>query len=309
MSTGQGASTSTRREGGEAPDPVIVVPPGSPLRAALEALAREASVVVLAGLPGTGKSLLVHQLVHLGRAAGRPVHLLRWDTARPPFEASPAGRAYPQVAGVTHAVIRLAVGVWVRRALVGWRARHPDAAAVLVAEAPLVGHRLIELARPEADRAEPLLAGPSARFVVPVPSRGVRRFLEDERARRMAAPRHPGEREDAPPEVLRDLWRELARVAGTLGLAPAVAPGAEAPYDPDVYAAVYRHLLRHRHAATLPVDTVLDTGGFSAYDLDQAAGELLPEPGEVAAAIREVERRHPAPGAAAAQAARWPEVP
>src|SRR3989449_9742603 len=73
-------------------------------------------MVFFAGLPGTGKSLLVHQLVHLAGAAGRTVHLLQWDVARPVFEASPAGRHYPLADGVTHAVIRRAAGLWVRAA-------------------------------------------------------------------------------------------------------------------------------------------------------------------------------------------------
>ena len=40
-------------------------------------------MVFLAGLPGTGKSLLVHQIGHLARAGGRAIHLLQWDVARP----------------------------------------------------------------------------------------------------------------------------------------------------------------------------------------------------------------------------------
>ena len=40
-------------------------------------------MVFFAGLPGTGKSLLVHQLVHLASGAGRQVHLIQWDVARP----------------------------------------------------------------------------------------------------------------------------------------------------------------------------------------------------------------------------------
>ena len=89
-------------------------------------------MVFLAGLPGTGKSLLVHQLAHVGRGAGRRVHLLQWDVARPVFEASPAGRRYPLADGVTHGLIRKAAGLWVRRALVRWNKDHPDAEDLLV---------------------------------------------------------------------------------------------------------------------------------------------------------------------------------
>ena len=77
------------------------MPEGSPLFETLAALARDARLVFFAGLPGTGKSLLIHQLAHLAHGRGRHVHLLQRDVARPVFEASRAGRRHPQVHGVT----------------------------------------------------------------------------------------------------------------------------------------------------------------------------------------------------------------
>ena len=54
----------------------VALPPG--LQARLTELAQQ-RLVFFAGMPGTGKSLLVHLLAHLAHAAGRPVHLLQWD--------------------------------------------------------------------------------------------------------------------------------------------------------------------------------------------------------------------------------------
>ena len=122
-----------------------------PVRRRLHALASGARLVFFAGLPGTGKSLLVHQLAHLAQGAGRTVHLLQWDTARPRFEASPAGARYPVIAGVTQGVIRKAVGLWVRRAVLEWAAGHAAAEHLLIGETPLVGNRFVELARVEDD--------------------------------------------------------------------------------------------------------------------------------------------------------------
>jgi hypothetical protein len=269
----------------------VVVPAGSRLHAQLRALADTARCVFFAGLPGTGKSLLIHQLAHLAAAAGRTVHLLQWDTARPVFEASPAGRRYPMRDGVTHGVIRHAAGLWVRPAILAWTRRHGEAAHLLVGETPLVGHRFIELARPLDDGAEAILTAPTTRFVIPVPSREVRRDVEAERARRAVAPRHGQEREDAPPSVLQALWRELAGLAVLLGL----AAEAEAPYDPELYARVYAHLLRHRPVEVLPVETWLPTAALSVYDFGMARRDLLPTPEEAAAFIRAVERRFPDP--------------
>ena len=83
----------------------LILEADTALRQALEALAAEARLVFFAGLPGTGKSLLIHQLAHVAHARGRRIHLLQWDVARPVFEASAAawpsaaGRATPSPAG------------------------------------------------------------------------------------------------------------------------------------------------------------------------------------------------------------------
>src|SRR4030095_17251369 len=86
-----------------------------------------------------------------------------------PSDAGGAPRRSPQVAGVPHGVIRLAVGRWARAAVATWHARHARE-ALLLGETPFVGHRLVELARTDPHDAEPLLASASARFVVPGPS-------------------------------------------------------------------------------------------------------------------------------------------
>jgi len=270
-------------------------------------------MVFFAGLPGTGKSLLVHQLAHLAGSTGRMIHLLQWDTARPVFEASPAGRAYPLADGLTHAVIRKAAGLWARRALVGWNERHREPEHLLVGETPLVGNRFVELAHRLDDRAEVLLAASSCRFVVVMPSREVRRFLEAERERRAASPLHPREREDALPRVLRDLWRDLAGVARALGMSaasagPAAVGDAAAPYDPFVYAGVYERVLRYRNVEVVPLDVILPTDRLSVYDFAVAPADLVPSEAEAEAFIREVERRYADPAALEQEIARWWEV-
>src|SRR5262249_26514610 len=128
-----------------------------PLHARLRELASLAKLVLFAGLPGTGKSLMIQQLAHLAASFGRRVHALQWDVARLVFESSDAGRRYPVVDGVTHPLVRKAVGAWARRAIAAWAERHRDAANFLIGETPLVGGRLIEVARQQADAAEAIL--------------------------------------------------------------------------------------------------------------------------------------------------------
>src|SRR5262244_913252 len=151
---------------------VAAADPG--LYAHLQRLASAPRCVFFAGLPGTGKRLLSHQLTHLAHALGRTVHMLQWDVARPVFETSTAGQRYPVVHGITHGVIRKAAGLWARQAVEQWHQRYPEAGHLLIDETPFMGHRFIELARQHADAAEPRLQADC--FVVPVPSRAVRDF-------------------------------------------------------------------------------------------------------------------------------------
>lgn len=283
----------------------LVVGEGSPLHSALAALAREARLAFFAGLPGTGKSLLIHQLAHLAHARGRRIHLLQWDVARPVFEVSPAGRRYPVESGVTHGVIRLAVGRWVRIAVAEWHVRHPGFDALLIGETPFVGHRFIELARPDPDEAEAVLSAPWTRFVIPVPSRALREHMEAERSRRAREPLHRREREDAPPDVLRALWHELVGVARALDV-PAPPVGADdIPYDPGIYQAVFERLLARRRVQALPLEARLPTERLSAYDFRVPTTDLVPSEEEAERHIRDVEARYPDPAALRARIDGW----
>jgi hypothetical protein len=273
-------------------NPLLVAAADAGLYTHLQRLASAQRCVFFAGLPGTGKSLLSHQLAHLAHAMGRTVHMLQWDVARPVFEASAAGQRYPVVQGVTHGVIRKAAGLWARQAVVQWHQHYPEVGHLLIGETPFVGHRFIELARQRADAAEPLLQ--TARFVVPVPSRAVRDFLEAERQRRSARPLHAREREDAPPQVLRDLWYHLARIAPALGVGvPLPASAVEVPYDPVLYQAVYQRLLTQRQVLVLPMDTILPTTTLSVYDFAVPRRHVVPTLEEVANFIGEVEQQYP----------------
>ncbi len=288
----------------------LVIRSAPRLYSALRELAETGRLVFFAGLPGTGKSLLIHQLAHLAHGMGRRIHLLQWDVARPVFEASGPGRRYPQDRGATHGAIRLAVGRWARQALVRWDREHPGAEHLVIGETPLVGHRLVELVRAGDGAAEPLLAAEGTRFVIPVPSREVRRHLEAERARRARRPVHDREREDAPPEVLRDLWRQLVSVAHALGIAGAPPdPGAEVPYDPDVYQRVYARVLARRRAWTVPLDTLLPTAAFSVYDFRVPARDLVPTDDEAARFVETVEATCGDPEALRREIERWWVVP
>jgi hypothetical protein len=243
--------------------------------------------VFFAGLPGVGKSLLLQQASLIAQAAGRRVSLLQWDVARGPFETPEILARYPEIEGVTHAAIRKGAGLWARDAVLAWDRSHPDHHDVLIGEVPLIGNRLIELVQRQPDAVEGLLAGPDTVFVIPVPSREVRRAIESARAREMAAPTNERELANALPTLVQALWEEVARLARVLDV-----PGGsgEAEFDPDVYAGVYERLLTHRHAERLDIASVLPVQA-SVYDALDTATDLVPSPDEVARVMAQIEAR------------------
>ena len=252
-----------------------ILPPESELRQRFTRLISDCDRVFFAGLPGVGKSLLLQQLALLAVDAGRAVALLQWDVLRQPFE----NPRYPLEDGATHPLVIRAAGNWLRAQL-------PHLACdLLIGELPLIGGRLIELAQARDDAAEPLLRDARSQFVVPLPSREVRARIEAKRAQTIAAPQHKNEADDAPPHILRALWGDLQTLAQKLNLAE---PPRDSTYNPETYAAVYLHLLRHRCASLLPVETALPARG-SVYAHLADLPQLRATADEAQAALREAE--------------------
>ena len=189
------------------PEPLL--PPDSAIRARFAELIAGADRVFFAGLPGVGKSLLLQQMALMAAESGRAVTLLQWDVLRQPFETP----RYPLQSGATHPLVIQAAGTWLRAALPTLECD------LLIGELPLVGGRLMELARPVRDAAEPVLRDARTQFVIPAPSREVRAVIESRRQQTIAAPSHQSEADDAPPNVLRALWRDLRTLAQEMELA------------------------------------------------------------------------------------------
>lgn len=268
----------------------LLITEQSPLYQPLTEMVRSRRVIFLAGLPGVGKSLFLQQLALLAQALARPVHLLQWDVTRASFETADILNQYPEIEGVTHAMIRKAVGMWARDGVAAWANEFP-ADHLLIGEVPLIGNRLMELAQVHEDAAEPLLASAQTLFVIPTPSVGVRTAIEQARQATITQPQHEREAADAPPNVLQGLWEELYQLAGVLGLLE--AEDETPPYDPTVYAGVYEHLLQHRPQTVLAVDELLRPSG-SVYDVPGIVSELAASPEEVARIINHLESTYTA---------------
>jgi hypothetical protein len=237
-------------------------------------------LVFFAGLPATGKSLFVHELAVLAHAAGRDIHLLQWDVARPAFEAGDAGSRYPLVAGITDPVVRRATGLWARGRIAAWNTASPPG-DILIGETPLVGGRLIELARRIGDNAEAVLAGEDCRFLISVPSNSVKAAIEERRTQSWAdgAPAHIAEREEAPPALVHQMWLDLFAAGKAMGLS---LPDTGDDYDSEANRIIHQQLLAHRRSEILFVDDTFDTTDISPYEFDFPVHALVPTPKEIA---------------------------
>jgi len=264
----------------------IILKPSSTIYELFSDLIQNADRVFFAGLPGVGKSLMLQQLTLMAQEAGRTVHLLQWDTTRPVFETPDLLDKYPEIDGVTHAMIRKAVGMWARQGVKAWDDTHEKPDHMLIGEVPLVGNRLMELAQAHDDNVESILVDERTQFVIPVPSKAVRHVIEANREKTIVDPRHEKETKDAPPNVLRALWHDLYQLAGELGLTDVDTENV--PYSPEIYSAVYKHLLQHRHVQVLDIDEVLKPAG-SAYDFETPLPELSASPEQVTEILAHLE--------------------
>ncbi len=265
----------------------IVLPETSKAYKLCDGLVQSANIIILTGLPGVGKSLYVQQLALMAQSAGRKVHLLQWDVTRSAFETPDILAKYPEIDGVTHAMIRKAVGIWTRQAIVDWSQQHPSDEHMLIGEATFVGERLMQLAIVKDDSAENLLRSERTQFLLPVPSKAVRSQIEDKRAESIANPQHEHEAKDAPPNVLEMLWHEIHHVGYRLGMVDETQDRPD--YNPDVYQKTYEHLLQHRNCVSLHIDEVFERNG-SVYELENIAGHLKASPEEVTKIMSQLER-------------------
>ena len=118
----------------------------------------------------------------------------------------------------------------------------------------------------------------------------MRRHIELAREQSIAQPQHERERADAPPNVLQALWLELHGLTEILNLSP---EQSDTRYNPEVYAAVFDHLLKHRQRETLWVNKLLPASG-SVYNVEHIESELLASLKEVQESLELIEAAYTA---------------
>ncbi|GAA2986333.1 ATP-binding protein [Actinokineospora diospyrosa] len=237
--------------------------------------------VVLVGLPGTGKSLLVRELA--AAANGRRTGVLQWDVARRSWDQDPAVQdKYPEIDGVTHARVRVAMGSWVRSAVTDW---FTDDDGLLIVEAPLIGGRFSELAHRLDDDAEAVLAAHSTLFTVLAPEDQLRERLRGQRSSDMSeAGDDHLERHNASVDLLDELTDSLRIPAAEQG----VTARSDSGYDQDLYVALMAKVLEHRHTMVIRPNRLMAVSG-SVYDLDDRAERVWPTRQQVRRSVTESE--------------------
>ena len=250
--------------------------------------AERCRVIFFTGLPAAGKSFFLQQQALIAAQAGRRLHFLRWDAALAAFETDDLLKKYPETDRVSHPVIRKAAGLWSRQAVAKWEADFRRAENLLIGEVPISGNRFVELVQVHEDAAEPILAGASTAFFVPVPTNDVRRRLEAKRRATAKRPQHADEARDAPVGTMENVLREMRVLANDLGLIDAAEESGEDAYDASVYARFFLHLLRHRRSRVLEVGVLYPNVG-SAHEFDVAGDDLMATCDEAAALVSALE--------------------
>lgn len=227
--------------------------------------------IVVVGLPGTGKSLLVREIAAAAGADGRPSTVMQWDVSRESWDSHPPAAAkYPELDGVTHEGIRTAMGTWVREAIADWYSQHADDDDLLIVEAPHIGGRFSELAHVVDDAAEPSLRGPGTLFVLVAPTKDLQLTLKSQRAADMESQGEGSyESNNASPDLLDELTNSLRGPAQELGIVSTSSTG----YDPELYAELMQHVLRHRNVLLVRPDRLMEVTG-SVYSLGDQSTRL-----------------------------------
>jgi len=250
-----------------------MIPQNSEVYLQLEGLVHSSSILVISGLPGVGKSLYVNQVIEIAKLKGRKLTVIQWDVARKAFETDELSELFPMGEGVVHNGVKLCAGSWLKEVVADWIRKHDSDNDFLLIEAPLVGHRFIEIMQVSEDSdIESFLASEKMKVLVPIPSREVRIKIEEARMAQVdeGAQSWMG----AKPSVMLLIWKELCELANELGKNIDVT--GQPPYDPELYKFVFQRVLRNRHFVPLIIDEVFEIDLEDEKELHNT-GSLMPD--------------------------------
>lgn len=233
---------------------IVIIPESSPLHETFSEIAQHARLVVFSGLPGVGKSLYIREFERIARAQGKEISMIQWDVARKAFETDFIMQHFPMGAGTVHNGLKIMAGNWLMDYLKSWYPQVSDN-ELLIIEAPLVGHRFVELVHKNEDPGlEAFLASEKTRVLVPIPTKRVRTLIEEERARQVSEDAKVWS--GAKPSVMKQLWQDTCAIANKFGMD--IDLNGEVPYSDGIYEYVYAVILKHRHFEALLIDEIFE---------------------------------------------------
>lgn len=230
-----------------------MIPASSKLYQRLEALAQHSKLVAFTGLPGVGKSLYVKQFIKIVQKLDRPLTVIQWDMARKAFETPEIFEKFPMGDGTVHNGVKVSIGKWFIHEVDQWRMLHAFDDHILLIEAPLVGHRFIELVTPtKHDQLEHFLSNEVCQIVAPIPSKELRKKIEADRKAQVDdnATQWIG----AKPSVMLMLWKMICGIANEMG--KDIDMESQPQYDPTIYEFVFSNILKHRHFTPLHIGEI-----------------------------------------------------
>jgi len=229
-----------------------MIPKDSTVYKKLEEVAENSECVAFSGLPGVGKSLYVNQFYKIAKDQGRQVTVIQWDIARKSFETPEISARYPMKDGMIHNGVKLSVGLWLLNTVKSWLQTRTNKSLLLI-EAPLVGHRFVELAKVQDDsELESFLSSSCFKIIMPIPSKKVREKIEEDR--KAQVDENAITWKGAKPSVMLLLWKMTCGIANEFG--KAIPMEGQPPYDPETYEFVFNNILKHRHFVPLVIDEV-----------------------------------------------------
>lgn len=214
---------------------------------------KDTKIIVLSGLPGVGKSLYIQFLQDFIQLQNQSFDIIQWDIARKAFETKEIQSKFPMGEGTVHNGLKLIAGKWLIDTVVDWIIDNRDNQKILIIEAPLCGHRFVELAKVQNDEwLEDYLSSQKVKVLVPIPSKKVRQKIEDARAAQVSdnAKVWAG----AKPSVMLMLWKHTCEIANEFG--HNIDLNTQPPYDPEVYEFVFGKILKHRQFIPLHIDEI-----------------------------------------------------
>ena len=230
-----------------------IIPESSEIFQSLLEIAKTRKVVIFSGLPGVGKSLYIQEFQKIIKGLEKKIDVIQWDVARKSFESEEIAKHFPMGEGTVHDGVKIMSGLWLIDVLKNWIESNESNDKVLLIEAPLVGHRFVELVHKNGDQmVEDFLASEKSIVVMPIPTKEVREKIELERKRQVSEDAKVWS--GAKPSVMLMLWKMTCGIANKFGMD--IDMSGQPPYSPGIYEYVFAEILKHRHFEPLIIDEI-----------------------------------------------------